>query len=337
MNIKSLLLGSAAALAVVSGAQAADAIVAAEPEPMEYVRVCDAFGTGYFYIPGTETCLKIGGEVRATVYFQDEAYDTADGEGDDWDSEVRTRLTVSAKNDSELGTIGSFIQFQSNDAESGFYARQAYITVGGFKVGHAATFIDDFDGPGESDLFYTTTRFHTASYTYSSDAFTVGLGVDDLSGFYIDNEVGIEATASGTFGAVTATAWAAYDIEAEEVALAGVLAAEVGPGTAYLMGAYSSGNNAYTETDGVGVDTAEWGVGAAYSYKATEKLTITGQALYYGDVNFVDDLDAWAADVLVEYQLAEGLKASADVMYLDSDAAGDDGTWGGYIRLTRSF
>ncbi|MBY5807028.1 porin, partial [Rhizobium ruizarguesonis] len=55
MNIKSLLLGSAAALAVVSGAQAADAIVAAEPEPVEYVRVCDAYGTGYFYIPGTET------------------------------------------------------------------------------------------------------------------------------------------------------------------------------------------------------------------------------------------------------------------------------------------
>ena len=59
MNIKSLLIGSAAALTAVSGAQAADAIVAAEPEPMEYVRVCDAFGTGFFYIPGTETCLKL--------------------------------------------------------------------------------------------------------------------------------------------------------------------------------------------------------------------------------------------------------------------------------------
>ncbi|MGO4659811.1 porin, partial [Ensifer sp. 2YAB10] len=47
MNIKSLLLGSAAALAAVSGAQAADAIVAAEPEPMEYVRVCDAFGNAF--------------------------------------------------------------------------------------------------------------------------------------------------------------------------------------------------------------------------------------------------------------------------------------------------
>ena len=71
MNIKSLLLGSAAALAAVSGAHAADAIVAAEPEPMEYVRVCDAFGTGYFYIPGTETCLSISGYVRTQVEFGD--------------------------------------------------------------------------------------------------------------------------------------------------------------------------------------------------------------------------------------------------------------------------
>ncbi|MGO4832748.1 porin, partial [Rhizobiaceae sp. 2RAB30] len=49
MNLKSLLLGSAAALVAVSGAQAADAVVVAEPEPVEYVRVCDTFGTGFFY------------------------------------------------------------------------------------------------------------------------------------------------------------------------------------------------------------------------------------------------------------------------------------------------
>ena len=60
MNIKSLLFGSAAALFVVSGARAADATVVAEPEPVEYVRVCDAYGAGFFYIPGTETCLKVG-------------------------------------------------------------------------------------------------------------------------------------------------------------------------------------------------------------------------------------------------------------------------------------
>ena len=69
MTLKSLLLGTAAAFAVVSGAQAADAIVAAAPEPMDYVKVCDAFGTGYFYIPGTETCLRISGRVRADYQY----------------------------------------------------------------------------------------------------------------------------------------------------------------------------------------------------------------------------------------------------------------------------
>ena len=39
MNIKSLLLGSAAALVAVTCSRAADAVVIAEPEPMEYVRV----------------------------------------------------------------------------------------------------------------------------------------------------------------------------------------------------------------------------------------------------------------------------------------------------------
>ena len=67
MNIKSLLLGSAAALVAVSGARAADAVVIAEPEPVEYVRVCDVYGTSFYYIPGTEICLKVGGYMRYDI------------------------------------------------------------------------------------------------------------------------------------------------------------------------------------------------------------------------------------------------------------------------------
>jgi opacity protein-like surface antigen len=67
MNIKSLILGSAAALVAVSGARAADAVVVAEPEPMEYVRICDVYGAGFYYIPGTETCLKVGGYLRYDI------------------------------------------------------------------------------------------------------------------------------------------------------------------------------------------------------------------------------------------------------------------------------
>ena len=47
MKIKTLLLSSAAAVIAAGGAQAADLSIA---EPVEYVRVCDAFGVGYWYI-----------------------------------------------------------------------------------------------------------------------------------------------------------------------------------------------------------------------------------------------------------------------------------------------
>ena len=61
--VKSLLLGSAAGLIAVSGAQAADLPVKAKA--VEYVRICSLYGAGFYYIPGTDTCIKLGGYVRA--------------------------------------------------------------------------------------------------------------------------------------------------------------------------------------------------------------------------------------------------------------------------------
>ncbi len=65
---KSLLLGSAAALAATVGAQAAD-LPMRKSAPVDYVRVCDWTGAGYFYIPGSDTCMNIGGLVRAEYAF----------------------------------------------------------------------------------------------------------------------------------------------------------------------------------------------------------------------------------------------------------------------------
>src|ERR1700732_2631190 len=57
-----LLLAAAALAGVVpvAGAHAAD-LPARQAAPIEYVRICDASGAGFFYIPGTDTCLRIGG------------------------------------------------------------------------------------------------------------------------------------------------------------------------------------------------------------------------------------------------------------------------------------
>ncbi|MBR1179205.1 porin [Bradyrhizobium sp. KB893862 SZCCT0404] len=62
---KTLLLGSAAGLMAASGAFAADLPVKAKA--VEYVKICSLYGAGFYYIPGTDTCIKLGGYLRAEV------------------------------------------------------------------------------------------------------------------------------------------------------------------------------------------------------------------------------------------------------------------------------
>ncbi|MFC3165103.1 porin [Ciceribacter thiooxidans] len=334
MNIKSLLLGSAAALAVVSGAQAADAIVAAEPEPMEYVRVCDAFGTGYFYIPGTETCLKISGSVRAQLEWgYDNNTDTSD-----WDARTRGLVQFDAKNDSEVGTISSTIVFYAWGEEDGtngaFQLDEASISVGGFKVGYFYNYWDS-GLAGETDSLGSN-LINSIGYEYASDAFKVGVFVDELhaSAAGETDGVGIEGQVSATFGPVTAYLLGAYDFAREDGAVRAIVEAEVGPGTLGVAAVYSTGANQY-------YDASEWTVAASYAAKLTDKLTLTPGAQYWWNYGTVGEgfanVDAWKAGVTLDYAIASGLAAKVSVQYADTDAAGDDGAWGGFFRLQRSF
>lgn len=67
-SAKFVLFGSAALLAVSTGARAAD-LPLRKAAPVDYVRVCDWTGAGFFYIPGTDTCLQISGYLRAEYAF----------------------------------------------------------------------------------------------------------------------------------------------------------------------------------------------------------------------------------------------------------------------------
>jgi len=64
-SIRGLLLGTGAVIFAAAGAQAADLPLKAKA--VEYVRVCSLYGAGFYYIPGTDTCIKLGGYVRAEV------------------------------------------------------------------------------------------------------------------------------------------------------------------------------------------------------------------------------------------------------------------------------
>src|SRR5258708_31877029 len=77
--VKRLILGSAAGLVAMSGGQAADLPVKAKA--VEYVRICSLYGAGFYYIPGTDTCIKLGGYLRVEVVANSNSVNTGNTSG----------------------------------------------------------------------------------------------------------------------------------------------------------------------------------------------------------------------------------------------------------------
>ncbi|MFU0506210.1 porin [Pseudaminobacter sp. NGMCC 1.201702] len=254
MNIKSLLFGSAAALVAVSGARAADAVVAAEPEPAEYVKICDVYGAGYFYIPGTETCLRIGGYIRYDMGVGDSG--TFDGvnhvpdhmdAGEDHSTYYKnTRFTLKTwtGQETDLGTLKTYTEtrFQfgnsSGDydvqtpANNGWQAANksvtlnfAWIQLGGVRVGKDETAYDTFIGYAgnvvqDTIIPYGIRDTNLISYYFDAGSgFTGVVSLEEGTGAntidsYIPHVVG-GLKYKADWGAVTGVV--AYDSNYEEV------------------------------------------------------------------------------------------------------------------------
>jgi len=353
MTIKSLLLGSAAALAAVSGVQAADAIVAAEPEPMEYVRVCDAFGSGFFYIPGGETCLKIGGYVRFETGFGQNKSGRSD-----WDSFSRAQFNLDARSDTELGTLRGFAEFRANgdtgmgganaassaNLGSGAFVLQSFIELGGLRVGKFYSWWDD-SLSGEYDTLSSNALFNSVRYTFGTDALSFGVSVDELEGLTklgteLDNNLGVAANLGFELGGIEGALLGGYDTDNENGAVRGIFTAELGPGKLGLAGVWASGVNAYYAE-------SEWAVAVEYNVKVADKLTLIPGFQYFSKAessaangDFTGG-DKWIAGVAAKYDITKGLSALVAVNYEDRSDYKDfqvhDDEIKGFFRLNRSF
>ncbi|WP_439360308.1 porin [Bradyrhizobium sp. DASA03007] len=113
--VKSLLLGSAAGLIAAGGAQAADLPVKAKA--IEYVKICSLYGAGFYYIPGTDTCIKLGGYLRAEVALgTNSVYDTANGSvagaknrlSNYYTARSREDLNIDTRTATEYGVVRTF-------------------------------------------------------------------------------------------------------------------------------------------------------------------------------------------------------------------------------------
>jgi hypothetical protein len=116
--VKGLMLGTAATFVASLGAQAADLPLKAKA--VEYVKVCSLYGAGFFYIPGSDTCIKLGGYLRADVTFNGSgtqgapAWNGDAGQGNRYRDYFITRerlaLTVDTRTATEYGVVRTFGQ-----------------------------------------------------------------------------------------------------------------------------------------------------------------------------------------------------------------------------------
>jgi hypothetical protein len=219
MHFRRLFLGSAAALAVVPGARAADAVVVAEPEPMEYVQICDTYGVGFYYIPGTETCLKVSGYMRydigggafgLTDVVNKKDYDGPYSDYDlnnTYDMRARFQLRVDSRAETELGTLRTYAAINFNystytyndepysyegiwftDAEDTVSIEHAYIQLGGFRVGKTDSLFSTFTGYAggvinDDVIGYGPYGTHQISYGWANDSgFGVAVALEEGDG-----------------------------------------------------------------------------------------------------------------------------------------------------------
>ena len=163
-----------------SGAQAADLPVKAKP--VQYVKVCSLYGAGFYYIPGTDICLKIGGFIR-----WQETWNPGNnisggpllGTGgrhtrvDSQDFAQRTRVVVSfdSRQSTAYGVLRTYLSIGFNeDSTSGpttapaVYMTRGFLQIAGFTFGKSSSF---FDFVNPAAVSYNSNAIYSP---YSGDA-----------------------------------------------------------------------------------------------------------------------------------------------------------------------
>jgi hypothetical protein len=183
---------SLGALAGVTAAHAADVPVTAKAA--EHVRACTLYGVGYYYIPGTDTCIRIGGYVRYETYYNAASgtYPTTTAQGvfnrntATYAAQTRFRLSSDVRTQTDYGTLRSYLSFGVNwlNNPGGAYEattgsnnvtvalERAFIQFAGFTFGRSDTFFALYSSPSYTFLTFSldgstgNTGMNVMAYTH---------------------------------------------------------------------------------------------------------------------------------------------------------------------------
>lgn len=284
---KAFLLGAIPFTALASPSPAAQPLVIDVPQPVEQRRVCDTYGQGYVFLPGAQTCLKIGGQFR----FERGEADPLTGQS----RAARFTPSFTTKSQTGLGALTGFAQVDlgwdntPNDATRRVTA--GYLDLEGLRVGKLDTPYSRFlDHAGLIKIAgpYVGGQSSQISYTYRGDTGLRLIAAAVQDPLRETSRPNLEAGARidrewGSFGAI-----AGWDDQAGSWGTRAVIRLDL-PQTdneiAFQL-LYSdrrhSAASAYPEHDTLG-ERGAWSALGGISAKIGQRFAIAGSSEYFTD------------------------------------------------------
>ncbi|MEP9379689.1 porin [Aquabacter sp. CN5-332] len=204
-------------------------------QAVEYVKVCAAYGAGYYYVPGTDTCLRVGGYVRFDTYINAVGtfnpaissagatifngpggglggYPFTTNDSSDYLTRARAVVDLDARTATDYGVLRSYARFgvqwdsaasAGSPAGNAPYFERAFIQFAGFTFGYTQSFFD-------TGIDYMMTTPYAGSNTWTSalaytaefgNGFSATIALEDAANRVTGVQTG---PAQGTFAGGTA-------------------------------------------------------------------------------------------------------------------------------------
>jgi hypothetical protein len=183
----------------VTGAQAADLPVKAKA--VQYVKICSLYGAGFYYIPGTDTCIRVSGYVRSDYGYNVTGsmaphYFGAGGAQDrgtsPYSTRHRGRFQFDSRTQTSYGTLRTYEAFNIENREGtvSVAVTRAFIQWAGFTFGRTVSVTDVPGTPGDNTFkaLHQTQVIHDTgangtnqiAYTWElGNGMTLNIGADE--------------------------------------------------------------------------------------------------------------------------------------------------------------
>jgi Porin subfamily len=182
---RAILLATATGFVAIAGAQAAE--LPTKAKPVQYVKICTTYGDGYYYIPGTNTCIKIGGYIREDIGWNTTGartpnYKGAGGAQDRTSLELSTRgranFAMDVRSQTQYGVVRSVasMHFQNQDQAESMNTARAFIQWAGWTFGRFKSYQDTYAIGDSWNIEQGQTNSDTGADGVQSIAYTWDVG-----------------------------------------------------------------------------------------------------------------------------------------------------------------